>query len=48
VYCNAQHLQIHECAAGEEGLSIEWVGERRSNGAGRDVVGISCGAVSGN
>jgi hypothetical protein len=29
VYCNAQHLQIHEGAAGEQGLTIEWVGDKR-------------------
>jgi FAD-NAD(P)-binding len=30
VYCNAQHLQIHERAAGEPGLTIEWVGDKRN------------------
>src|SRR5262245_5070152 len=26
VYCNAQHLQIHERGPGEQGLTLEWVG----------------------
>jgi hypothetical protein len=30
VYCNAQHLQIRERGAGEHGLTIEWVGEKRN------------------
>ena len=30
VYCNAQHLQIHEGGAGEQGLTIEWVGDKRN------------------
>ena len=29
VYRNAQHLQIHERGAGEQGLTIEWVGVPR-------------------
>ena len=29
VVCNARHLQIHERAAGEPGLIIEWVGDKR-------------------
>ena len=28
VYCNAQHLQIHERGPGEQGLTIEWVGDK--------------------
>ncbi|MCK1466885.1 FAD-dependent oxidoreductase [Bradyrhizobium sp. CW10] len=30
VYCNAQHLQIHEGGADEKGLIIEWVGDKRN------------------
>jgi hypothetical protein len=30
VYCNAQHLQIHEGGPGEHGLIIEWVGDKRN------------------
>jgi hypothetical protein len=30
VYCNAQHLQIHQRGAGEQGLTIEWVGDKRN------------------
>jgi hypothetical protein len=30
VYCNAQHLQVHECGSGEQGLTIEWVGDIRN------------------
>jgi hypothetical protein len=30
VYCNAQHLQIHEGRAGKQEMTIEWVGDKRN------------------
>jgi FAD dependent oxidoreductase len=43
VYCNAQHLQIHERGAGEQGLTIEWVGDKRNYDGSVDKLHASTG-----
>ena len=43
VYCNAQHLQLHERGAGEPGLTIEWVGDKRNYDGSVDKFNASAG-----
>jgi hypothetical protein len=43
VYCNARHLQIHERRPGEQGLTIEWVGDLRNYDGSIDRLNASVG-----
>jgi hypothetical protein len=43
VFCNAQHLQIHERKVGDPGLTIEWVGERRNHDGSVSGLNASIG-----
>jgi hypothetical protein len=45
VYCNAQHLQIHERQTGETGLTIEWVGDKRLHDGSISKINASVGAT---
>jgi hypothetical protein len=45
VYCNAQHLQIHERGTGEQGLTIEWVGDKRLHDGSVSEINASVGAT---
>ena len=45
VYCNVHHVQVHERGTHEQGLTIEWVGDKRLYDGGTTATYASVGAT---